>query len=91
MYNASGSVDLPSGDGCSIEVSPAPISELTAAQQHFQRVRLTARGQRLDPAPTLSEAGLQDGDVLAAVVQLGKLAANCKAVAWHGCEGEVVT
>ncbi|CAJ1352973.1 unnamed protein product [Effrenium voratum] len=87
-------VHLPSGDGCSIEVSPAtPVSELkAAAQQHLQRrLRLTAKGQQLDSTATLREAGLQNGDVVAAVVQLGKLAANYKAFARHGCEGEVVT
>ena len=78
---------LPNGDGCSVEVSPAtPISELkAAAQKHFQRpLKLIAKGQRLDLTATLSEAGLRAGDVVAAVVQLGKLAATHKAFALHG-------
>ena len=43
-------------------------------------------------AATLSEVGLQDGDVLAAVVQLGKLAATNQAVVFcarprgRGCD-----
>ena len=72
-------VCLPSGDGCSIAVSPqTPVKALkAAAQQHFQRrLPLTAKGQQLDLTATLSAAGLRDGDVVAAVVQLGKLAAS---------------
>ena len=83
-------VYLPSGDGFFIEVSPAMlVSELkAAAQRHFQRrLKLTAKGQLLDLTATLSEAGLQDGDVVAAVVQLGKLAATDKAFALHGHGG----
>ena len=69
-----------------MQATPAtPVSELkAAAQQHFQRrVKLTAKGRQLDLKATLSEAGLRDGDAVAAVVQLGKLAANYKAFAWH--------
>ena len=85
---------LPSGDGFSVAVSPATsISQLkAAAQQHFQRrLKLIARGRQLDLTASLSEAGLQDGDVMDAVVQLGKLAATEKALAWHAHGGEVVT
>ncbi|CAJ1340293.1 unnamed protein product [Effrenium voratum] len=87
-------VHLPSGDGCSIEVSPSTtISELTAAaQQHFKLcLKLIAKGQQLDLTHTLSEAGLRDGDVVAAIVQLPKLAATSRAFAWHGPGGEIVT
>ncbi|CAJ1341012.1 unnamed protein product [Effrenium voratum] len=87
-------VHLPNGDGCSIEVTPdTPISELKdAAQQHFQRgLKLTVKGRQLDLTATLSEAGLRDGDVVTAVVQLGKLAATGGAFALHGHGGEVVT
>ena len=87
-------VHLPSGDGFPVEVSPAtPVSELkAAAQRHFQRrLKLTAKGLQLELTATLGEAGLQDGDVVAAVLQLGKLAATYKAFAWHGLEDEVVT
>ena len=87
-------VYLPSGDACSIEVSPAtPVSELkNAAQRHFQRrLRLTAKGRQLDLTATLSEAGLQDGDMVTAVVQLGEVAAAHKVFAWHGHGAEVVT
>ena len=71
-------VHLPSGDGYSVDVSPeTSVSELkAAAQQHFRR--------RL-------QAGLRDGEGVAAVVQLGKLAASDAAFAWHGHGGEVVT
>ena len=70
-----------------------PVSELKAAvQQHLQhRLKLTANGRQLDLTATLSEAGLQDGDVVVAVVQLGQLAAARKAFAWHGLGGEIVT
>ena len=77
-----------------IAVSPkTPISELkAAAQQHFQRrLQLTAKGRQLDVTATLSQAGLRDGDVVHAVVQLGRLAATSSAFAWHGHGGEVVT
>ena len=87
-------VHLPSGVGCSISLSPKrPISELKAtAQQHFQRhLKLTANGRQLDLKTTLSEAGLRDGDVVAAVVQLGKLASTGTAFAFHGNGDEVVT
>ena len=87
-------VHLPSGDGCSIEVSPATsISELKAAAQQLskRRLKLTANGQQLDLTATVTEAGLRDRDVVVAVVQLGKLAATHKAFAWYGCGGEVVT
>ncbi|CAJ1415183.1 unnamed protein product [Effrenium voratum] len=88
-------VHLPSGDGCSVEVSPEmPVSELkAAAQQHFQRrLRLnTAKGRQLDLTATLSETGLRDGEVVIAFVELGKLAATYQAFAWHGPGGEVVT
>ena len=87
-------VYLPSGDGCSIEVSPAtPISNLKdAAQQHFQRcLQLAAKGQQLDLTATLSEVGLRDGDVVTAVVRLRKLAATDAAFALYGLEGKVVT
>ena len=80
-------VVLPSGDGCSIAVSPeTSIRELkTSAEQHFQRrLKLTAKGRQLDLTATLGEAGLRDGDVVAAVVQLGQLAATSTAFAWHG-------
>ena len=86
-------VHLPSGVGCSIEVSPeTPMSELkAAAQQHFRRrLKLIAKGQQLDLTGTLSEAGLRDGDVVDVVVNLGKLASTRKAFAWHGQGGEVV-
>ena len=65
-------VHLPNGDGCYIEVSPAlPVSELkAAAQHHFQRrLKLSAKGRQLDLTATLSETGLQCGDVVTAVVQ----------------------
>ncbi|CAJ1354794.1 unnamed protein product [Effrenium voratum] len=87
-------VHLPGGDGCSARLSPKlPITELkAAAQQHFQRrLKLTSEGRQLDLTATLSEAGLRDGDVVAAVVQLGELAATDEAFAWHGPGGEVVT
>ena len=87
-------VHLPNGDGCSVEVSAAtPISELKAvAQQHFQRrLKLTAKGRQLHETATLSEAALQDGDVVLAVAQLGKLAATGGAFAFHGRGGEAVT
>ncbi|CAJ1424080.1 unnamed protein product [Effrenium voratum] len=87
-------VHLPSGDGCSVEVSPATlIRELkAAAQQHFQRrLKLTAKGQQLDLTATVSEAGLGDGDVVDAVAQLGKLAATEQAFALIGHRGDVVT
>ena len=83
-------VYLPSGDGCCIEVSPEwSISKLkAAAQQHFQRpLKLAAKGRQLDLTATLGEAGLTDGDVVAAVVQLGKLAASTGAFALHGHGG----
>ena len=54
-------VHLPSGDGCSIEVSPeTPISELkAAAQQHFQRrLTLTAQGGQLDLTATVTSPEL---------------------------------
>ena len=77
-------VHLPSGDVCSIEASPTTLIS-KPAQQHFQRrLKLTAQGQQLELTATLSEAGFQDGDVVAAVVLLGKPAATCKAFAWHG-------
>ena len=84
-------VHLPSGDGCSISLpAKRPISELKAtAQQHFQRrLKLTAKGQQFDLTSTLHESGLRDGDVVFAVLQLGKLAATRAAFAWHW--GEVV-
>ena len=87
-------IHLPSGDGYSVELSPATlISELkAAAQRHFQRrLKLIADGRQLDLTATLSEVGLQDGDVVAAVLQLGQLAGAGKAFAWHGHGGEVVT
>ena len=87
-------VRLPSGDGCCIEVSPSrSISELkAAAQQHFKRrLKLIAIGRQLDSTATLSEAGFRDGDVVAAVVQLGQLAATFWAFALHRHENEVVT
>ena len=87
-------VHLASGDGCSIEVLPeTPISELKdAAQKHFQRrLKLVLTGRQLDLTATLSEAGLRDGDVVTAVVQLGKLAATDRAFAWYGHGGVVVT
>ena len=86
-------VHLPSGDAYSVEVSPAAlIGELkAAAQQHFQRrLQLAAEGRRLDLMATLSEAGLRDGDTVAAIVQLGMLTAAKKAFAWHGHTSEVV-
>ena len=63
---------FPSGDGCSMEVSPAMLAgELkAAAQQHFQRLKLIAKGRQLTSTATLSEAGLRH-DVVTAVVQLG--------------------
>ena len=85
---------MPSGDGYSVELSPATlISELkAAAQRHFQRrLKLIAEGRQLDLTATLREVGLEDGDVVAAVVQLGQLAATGKAFAWHGHGGEVAT
>ena len=83
-------VHLVSGDACSVEVSPETL--ISEAQQHFQRrLKLTAKGPQLDLKATLSEAGLRDGDVVAAVAQLGKLAATHSAFAWHGHGGEVVT
>ena len=87
-------VCLPSGNGYSIEVPPETlISELkAAAQQHFQRrLKLIATGKQLDLSATLSEAGLRDGDVVTAVVQLGALTATDTAFAWHGHGGDVVT
>ncbi|CAJ1441863.1 unnamed protein product, partial [Effrenium voratum] len=87
-------VHLPSGDGYSVEVSPEmPVSELkTVAQQHFQcRLQLTAKGRQLDLTATLSEAGLRDGETMAAVVQLGKLAATDRVFAWYGQGADVVT
>ena len=87
-------VHLPSGDRFSVEVSPAtPVSQLkAAAQQHFQRrLRLTAKGRQLDLTATLSEAELRDGEVVTAVVELGKLAATHQAFALNGHGSEVVT
>ena len=80
-------VYLPNGVGCSVEISPAMlVSELkAAAQQHFQRpFKLTAKGRRLDLTATVSEAGLGDGEIVAAVAELGKLAATAKAFALYG-------
>ena len=54
-------------------------------------MKLTAKGQQLDLTATLREAGLQDGEAVAAIVQLGKLAATDAAFAWHGQGEEVVT
>ena len=85
-------VHLPSGGGCSIEVSLAtPISELkAAAQQHFKRrLKLIAKGQQFDLTATVAEAWLRDGDVVTAVVQLGKLAASHGSFAFHGHGGEL--
>ena len=85
---------LPSGDGFSIAVSPAMlVKELQAAAgQHFQRrLTLIAKGQQLDLTLTLSAAGLRDGDVVAAAVQLGKVAASDAAFAWYAHGDEVVT
>ena len=68
-------VHLPNGDDCSVEVSPAMrISELkAAAQQHLQRpLKLTAQGRQLDLTATVSKAGLGDGEIVTAVVELGK-------------------
>ena len=65
-------------DGCS-----------TAAFQ--RRLKLTAKGRQLDFRATLSEAGLRDGDVVDAIVQLGKLAGTWQAFAVHGRGGEVVS
>ena len=87
-------VHLPSGDGFSVEVSPeTPISELkVAAQQHFQRrLKLTAKAVQLDLRATVKEAGLGDGDVVAAVVQLGQLSATYQAFALHGLGAELET
>ena len=87
-------VHLPSGECFSILVSPATaISELiAAAQQHFQRrLTLTAEGRQLDLTSTICEAGLRDGDVVAAVAQLGKCAATRRAFASHGHGHEVIT
>ena len=87
-------VCLSSGDALSIAVSPATsVSELkAAAQQHFQRrLTLAAKGQQLDFTATMSEAGLRDGDVVAAVAQLGKLAATDVAFALDAHESELVT
>ena len=80
-------VHLLSGDGCSIEVSPATSiwQVKDAAQQHFQRrLKLTAKGRPLDLRAALSQAGLRDGDVVTAVVQRGELAATDRTSAWHG-------
>ncbi|CAJ1437842.1 unnamed protein product, partial [Effrenium voratum] len=87
-------VHLPSGAGCSVTISrKRRISELkAAAQQKLQRrLKLIAEGRQLDLTATLSEAGLRDGDVVAAVMQLGKLSATNRTFAWHGHGGEVVT
>ena len=84
-------VHLPNGD---VEVSAAtPITELKAvAQRYFQRrLKLTAKGRQLHETATLSEAALQDGDVVLAVAQLGKLAVTSRAFALHGRGGEAVT
>ena len=75
---------------------PSPATNITelkdAAQKHFQRpLKLSAEGRQLDLTATFSEAGLRDGDVVTAVVQLGKLAATDNAFASHGSGGEVVT
>ena len=69
-----------------------PISELrVVAQQHFQRrLKLTSKGWQLDLRATLSEAGLQNEDMVDAVVQLGKLTATLKSFALHEHGGEVV-
>ena len=85
-------VYLPSGNCCSISLSPeSTVSELTAkAQQHFdRRLKLTAKGLQLDVAATLSRAGLQDGDAVDAVVQPLQLAASAAAFALE-VGGEVV-
>ena len=87
-------VYLPSGDGFSIAVSSEMlVKELqAAAQQHFERrLKLIAKGKELDLTLTLSAAGLRDGDVVAAAVQLGKLAASDAAFAWYAHGDEVVT
>ena len=87
-------VHLPSGDSFSIEVSPATlISELkAAAQQHFKRrLKLIASGQQLDLTATVTEARLRDGDVVTAVVQLGKLAATHGAFALYDHEDDLIT
>ena len=87
-------VCLPSGAGCSIAVSPETlVRELkAAAEQHFQRrLKLIAKGEQLDLAATVSEAGLGAGDMVAAVAQIGQLAATSVAFAWHGHGCECVT
>ena len=87
-------VHLPSGDSCSVTVlAKSPISELkAAAQQHFQRrLKLTAKGQQLDLTATMNKAGLRDGDVVAAVLQLGQLAATDQAFALHGHGADMAT
>ena len=87
-------VYLPSGIGCSVEVSPAMlVSELkAAAQQHFQRpLKLIAKGRRLDLTATVSQAGLGDGETVTAVAELGKLAATDRAFALYGHGPEIVT
>ena len=87
-------VHLPSGAGCSVTVSAeAPISELKATvQQHFKRrLKLVAKGRQLDLTATLTQFGLQDGDSVAAVVQLGKLASAHEAFALHAHGSELVT
>ena len=53
-------------------------------------MKLIAKGQQLDLTATLDDAGLRDGDMVTAVVQLGQLAATSEAFALHG-HGEVVT
>ena len=85
-------VYLPSGDGCSIELSPAtPLKLKASAQQHFQRRLKLAKGRQLDLTATASEAELRDGDAVTAVVQLAKVAAARTAFAWHVHGVEVVT
>ena len=76
-------VHLPSGDGYSVEVSPE-----TAIQR---RLRLIAKGCQLDLTATLCQLGLRDRDAVAAVAQLGQLAAAREAFSWHGHTSEVVT
>ena len=52
---------MPSGEGCSFDVSAATlVRELKAAvQQHFQRrLKLTAEGRQLDVAATVTSPEL---------------------------------
>mmetsp|Transcript_63782 Transcript_63782/g.152417 ORF Transcript_63782/g.152417 Transcript_63782/m.152417 type:complete len:154 (-) Transcript_63782:235-696(-) len=88
-------VYLPSGKGFSTALLPeSSIRELKAeAQRQFHRrfLRLAFRGKPLDPSCTLCEVGVQDGDMIHAIVQPVKLASTHSAFALHAAGGAALT